>query len=195
MCRYCFLLFRYIPSNNPLSLTLPSPSLSPALSFLPTRDKSAPCCDSIVRLFHINLTAGINQCDSSSVIPKEIPRYIRVEGPFDPRKTHRVSLMASCLILCVCVCAVCACSSPSKTLAMRHRAFPRVLQETLRVQSSEVKGHLLYNVITIFLHLNCALMWDILANLKFMPRFTDIQNYKKYLGKIQNYIETQSVFS
>jgi len=140
---------------------LPNPSFSPSLSlslflslsFLPTRDKSAPCCDSIVRLFRINLTAGINQCDSSSVIPKEIPRYIRVEGPFDPRKTHKVPLMASC----VCTCAVCACSSPSKTLAMRHRAFPRVPQETLRIQSSEVKGHLLYNMITIFLHLNCAL--------------------------------------
>lgn len=96
-----FSFFQYIPSNNPLFLTLPILPLPPALSFLPTRDKSAPCCDSIVRLFHINLTAGINQCDSSSVIPKEIPRYIRVEGPFDPRKIHRVSLMASCMLVCV----------------------------------------------------------------------------------------------
>lgn len=89
----------------PLSLFLYL-SLSLASSFLPTRDKSAPCCDSIVRLFRVNLTAGINQCDSSSVIPKEIPRYIRVEGPFDPRKTHRVPLTASCV--CVYILYVCA---------------------------------------------------------------------------------------
>lgn len=126
-CYYSSSFFRYILSNNPfslvsqpLSLPLLSLSLSLVLSFLPTRDKSAPCCDSIVRLFRINLTAGINQCDSNSVIPKEISRYIRVEGPFDPRKTHRVPLMAFCVcILYVCAC-VCACSSPSKTLAMRH---------------------------------------------------------------------------
>lgn len=77
---FLFLVFQSIPSQQP---SWPSSrlSLSRALSFLPTRDKSAPCCDSIARLFRINLTAGINQCDSSSVIPKESPDIYALKDP------------------------------------------------------------------------------------------------------------------
>ena len=56
---------RSIVDGVPLFLsipTLPSPrNVSSRSSFLPTRDNSAPCCDSIARLFRINLAAGINQ--------------------------------------------------------------------------------------------------------------------------------------
>lgn len=101
-----FLVFQSIPSNNPPrpprpSLSLSRFSLSRCVAFLPTRDKSAPCCDSIARLFRINLTAGINQCDSSSVIPKESPRYIHAKGPFDPRKTHGIPTLVGLSCMCV----------------------------------------------------------------------------------------------
>lgn len=67
-----------------------------AVSFLPTRDNSAPCCDSIARFFRINLTAGINQHASSSVIPEESSDIYTLKDPSirQPRKTHELPLMA-----------------------------------------------------------------------------------------------------
>lgn len=97
---FSIFMFSTTPFNNPLSLV----SSSARMSFLPTRDKSAPCCDSIARLFRINLAAGINQCASSSVIPEErVPIYILTEEPFDPKKTHRFPLIASPMCICLCV--------------------------------------------------------------------------------------------
>lgn len=78
-------------------------NVSSRSSFLPTRDNSAPCCDSIARLFRINLTAGINQrCLQQRDTRTELryttyththththARAQRVEGPFDPEGTEQ----------------------------------------------------------------------------------------------------------
>lgn len=72
-------VFRFTPSRSG------PPRHFFAVSFLPTRDNSAPCCDSIARLFRINLAAGINQHASSSVIPRRELDIYTAEGPFDPR--------------------------------------------------------------------------------------------------------------
>lgn len=121
---FLLFFFRSISFNNPSSLRL-------TLSFLPTRDKSAPCCDSIARFFRVNLTAGINQCDSSSVISKESPDIYALKDP-SIRGRHIGSHLW--LFLCMCVrvytsVCLCACSPPRKTLVMHHRAFYKKLQE------------------------------------------------------------------
>lgn len=116
-----FLVFQSIPSNNPLAFPAPLSlsrvfSLSRCVAFLPTRDKSAPCCDSIARLFRINLTAGINQCDSSSVIPKESPDIYTLKDP-SIRGRHMGFPLSWTSLVHVCAHA------PPLCKTMRHRVF------------------------------------------------------------------------
>lgn len=113
---------------NPFHLVTPrlSSLLSFAVSFLPTRDKSEPCCDSIARLFRINLTAGINQCDSSSVIPKESPDIYALKDP-----SIRGRRIGSHLWPFVCACIL-RLARPQQCVTA---VFPRILLQTSRVRS------------------------------------------------------------